>query len=317
MPAPSKYPRWATNDVQNPTSGEWNVVEPAEAKKDLGWDFKEYPPRQWFNWLARITNEWIEWFDSLLNQAVKTTSDVGFNSVTAATTCSAATLVGDALNIGGGDFTVDAGGNVNGNGDISLTGGDFVTDQGVEAATGDFGGVSADSASFGATSQLQINTSGQFTTDIVQDNTGADAKSVKIRSFNEGEDLQDWVSRCTFDGWTSWDVQHFRGMIQGGICHIWFWLEGDADAGFVQARVTLPVECAPGVFSYNTNLADPATGGDGFGHAFIEGNTNPDKLFFVRGGYGTALGWPTTGKKRLSGTFRLWFNDPHSGRGTP
>lgn len=81
MPAPTKFPDWAVNDVVNPTSTENNVVEPSGAKKLLGWDFKEFPPRQYFNWLARLTNDWIQWFDSLLDQEVKTTSAVQFATI--------------------------------------------------------------------------------------------------------------------------------------------------------------------------------------------------------------------------------------------
>ncbi len=66
---PTKFPQWATdangndNDVVNPTSGQNNVVEPPAAKKLLGWDFKEKPPRNWFNWLARLTAQWLKWLD--------------------------------------------------------------------------------------------------------------------------------------------------------------------------------------------------------------------------------------------------------------
>jgi len=64
---PTKLPRYTflddgngtDNDVVNPTSGQNNVVEPSEAKKDLGWDFKEFPPRNWMNWLHRLTGQWL------------------------------------------------------------------------------------------------------------------------------------------------------------------------------------------------------------------------------------------------------------------
>jgi len=60
---PTKFPEWANNDVVNPTTSQNNVVEPAQAIKDLGWDYNEKPPRQYFNWLGRLTNAWMEWFD--------------------------------------------------------------------------------------------------------------------------------------------------------------------------------------------------------------------------------------------------------------
>lgn len=60
---PTVKPRWATTDVVDPTSGQNNVVEPSTSKKDTGWDRHEKPERQFFNWQARFTYEWIDWFD--------------------------------------------------------------------------------------------------------------------------------------------------------------------------------------------------------------------------------------------------------------
>jgi len=82
MTKPTKIPEWAISDVVNPTSGQNNVVEPTAPQKNLGWDFKEKPPRQYFNWLQRLNYLWITWFDSLLDQAVKETSDVKFKTLT-------------------------------------------------------------------------------------------------------------------------------------------------------------------------------------------------------------------------------------------
>lgn len=62
MAMPAKYPEWAVDDIINPTSGQPNVSDPDlsdPSKKLLGWDFKEYPPRQWFNYLHRLVNDWI------------------------------------------------------------------------------------------------------------------------------------------------------------------------------------------------------------------------------------------------------------------
>lgn len=66
---PTKYPQWAQNtdgtdhDVVNPASGQNNVVEPIAAHKLVGWEFKEKPPRNVFNWLARLTSQWIQYLD--------------------------------------------------------------------------------------------------------------------------------------------------------------------------------------------------------------------------------------------------------------
>jgi len=78
---PTKIPEWAVNDVVDPTSGQNNVVEPAGAIKLLGWDFKEKPPRQYFNWLARYTYLWCQYLDDSIDQELNTDSDVIHQSV--------------------------------------------------------------------------------------------------------------------------------------------------------------------------------------------------------------------------------------------
>lgn len=60
-------PRWATNDVVDPTSLLNNVLEPAEGKKDIGWNYLEKPARQYYNWLGRQTNQWLDYLDEALN----------------------------------------------------------------------------------------------------------------------------------------------------------------------------------------------------------------------------------------------------------
>lgn len=67
-PIKPPFPRWASLDVPNTTNGEFNVYEPSEQKKDLGWDLNEVPPRQYFNWLARQTNLALEYHDYHLNR---------------------------------------------------------------------------------------------------------------------------------------------------------------------------------------------------------------------------------------------------------
>ena len=59
---PAKLPEWASQDIVDPTSGVNNVVEPSEAKKDLGHGpLGEFPPRQYQNWLQRIIYNWFQW----------------------------------------------------------------------------------------------------------------------------------------------------------------------------------------------------------------------------------------------------------------
>jgi len=66
---PSDYPVWAENDVVDPVSGQYNVIEPPPEKQLNGWDRLEYPPRNWFNWLGRYTNRWIQWLDQQESQS--------------------------------------------------------------------------------------------------------------------------------------------------------------------------------------------------------------------------------------------------------
>lgn len=46
-------PRWADTPLVDPLSKQSNVVEPPSAKKDIGFFYKEKPPRNWLNWLLR------------------------------------------------------------------------------------------------------------------------------------------------------------------------------------------------------------------------------------------------------------------------
>lgn len=62
------FPRWATEDQVNAVSGQLNVVEPPEERKDSGWDRFEIPPRQWLNWIARKTYEWLVYIDETRGQ---------------------------------------------------------------------------------------------------------------------------------------------------------------------------------------------------------------------------------------------------------
>ena len=56
---PGSLPRWATEEAVNPVTGQNNVIEPPEEKKDKGWEFKEFPPRNWFNWLFTTIYQWL------------------------------------------------------------------------------------------------------------------------------------------------------------------------------------------------------------------------------------------------------------------
>lgn len=52
---PTKVPEWATDPGAD-------VVEPPEAKKEIGWQQGEKPPAGFFNWLFAQLTQWIAWF---------------------------------------------------------------------------------------------------------------------------------------------------------------------------------------------------------------------------------------------------------------
>lgn len=57
---PTILPEWAANDVQDPVSNQFNVVEPPTEKKLSGWFLGEKPNRQWWNWLHRQAYLWLQ-----------------------------------------------------------------------------------------------------------------------------------------------------------------------------------------------------------------------------------------------------------------
>lgn len=64
---PDKFPRWASNDVVDATTGQNNVVEPPDSRKDAGWAYQEKPPRNWVNWLWRKAHDWLVHLDERTN----------------------------------------------------------------------------------------------------------------------------------------------------------------------------------------------------------------------------------------------------------
>lgn len=63
MAKPSTLPKFADLDLIDPDSGQPNVVEPVTELKDYGWKFKQFPPRQYFNWIHRWTYKWIKYLN--------------------------------------------------------------------------------------------------------------------------------------------------------------------------------------------------------------------------------------------------------------
>lgn len=66
---PDKFPDWATEEQADPVSGQLNRVEPPEFRKETGWQRREIPPRQWFNWQAWLTGRWIRWIEDRISDA--------------------------------------------------------------------------------------------------------------------------------------------------------------------------------------------------------------------------------------------------------
>lgn len=60
---PVVKPEFATSDLNNGPLGAANVQEPSSGVKASGWLYGQKPPREFFNWLHRITYLWIDWFD--------------------------------------------------------------------------------------------------------------------------------------------------------------------------------------------------------------------------------------------------------------
>jgi hypothetical protein len=67
---PDQMPVWADQDVIDDQSLQNNVLVPPPEKQQFGWAFKEFPPRNWFNWLGRYTYRWINWLNQQEAQSV-------------------------------------------------------------------------------------------------------------------------------------------------------------------------------------------------------------------------------------------------------
>ncbi len=58
---PTVLPEWASQDVRDNVSNQFNVVEPPPEKKLEGWFLGEKPNRQYWNWFQRQAYLWIQW----------------------------------------------------------------------------------------------------------------------------------------------------------------------------------------------------------------------------------------------------------------
>lgn len=78
---PSVFPVWADQDQDDPVSLQNNVLTPPPEKQNFGWDRLEFPPRNWFNWLGRYTNRWLQYLAQQEAQAVVTSDNTGATPV--------------------------------------------------------------------------------------------------------------------------------------------------------------------------------------------------------------------------------------------
>jgi len=88
MPAPTKYPDWATN-------GGGTVVEPPAGKVAAGWVPSEQPPSGWFNWWQGLVGQWVRWLESQTTAATAALARVAYRDTT--NTFSEAQTVNDLL----------------------------------------------------------------------------------------------------------------------------------------------------------------------------------------------------------------------------
>jgi len=74
---PDMFPVWASDDQADPISKQNNVLVPPTNKQQYGWARLEFPPRNWFNWLARKTYQWLQYLYQMQAQEVTTTDSTG------------------------------------------------------------------------------------------------------------------------------------------------------------------------------------------------------------------------------------------------
>ena len=85
MSKPTRFAKWAEVLAADGTSGVNNRIEPSGAKKNTGFIRSEKPPRQDVNDLFWLSNQWIEYFDSVIDQNVKIAASPTFANVVATT----------------------------------------------------------------------------------------------------------------------------------------------------------------------------------------------------------------------------------------
>lgn len=74
---PLTFPVWAVQDQVDPVSLQNNVLTPPPEYQQYGWTRQQFPPRNWFNWLARYTYTWLAYLAQQESQSVNTSDNTG------------------------------------------------------------------------------------------------------------------------------------------------------------------------------------------------------------------------------------------------
>lgn len=62
MAQPTDTPDWATTPDTDGISGQPSTREPPDAKKALGFGYREKLARNWLNWWMNVVYQWVAWF---------------------------------------------------------------------------------------------------------------------------------------------------------------------------------------------------------------------------------------------------------------
>lgn len=65
---PEKYPDWAMSNSYDPINKSFNVVEPTEQQKQIGFYACSQAANNHVNWLFRTINNWLKYLDERLNK---------------------------------------------------------------------------------------------------------------------------------------------------------------------------------------------------------------------------------------------------------
>ena len=88
---PADKPKFADIDVTDSVSLQPNVVAPSTVLQNTGWTRNQYGARQFFNWLARWTYRWINWFEDSIDKIDVSTTALNTRTSTLETTVGAGT----------------------------------------------------------------------------------------------------------------------------------------------------------------------------------------------------------------------------------